>query len=192
MGLKTSIEQEKVVFAYMLKRPQYLLHVEKDFFSNDDIQYVANSAKQFFKEYKEAPSCEQMKAILKDDKKDIKNETVDSIYNVDIVSMDEEWLKDTTEAWLKWRSFNTNFMKAAMLAKTTDVSLDNVRYFKETIEKKEIDVNDIKKLMSVMELTPKNKIVKKFINWAVKNNLEFFFQYDTAEEVLIDFEKSLK
>lgn len=62
----------------------------------------------------------------------------------------------------------------------------------ETIEKKEIDVNDIKKLMSVMELTPKNKIVKKFINWAVKNNLEFFFQYDTAEEVLIDFEKSLK
>ena len=31
MGLKTSIEQEKVVFAYMLKRPQYLLHVEKDF-----------------------------------------------------------------------------------------------------------------------------------------------------------------
>lgn len=62
----------------------------------------------------------------------------------------------------------------------------------ETIEKKEIDVNDIKKLMSVMELTPKNEIVKKFINWAVKNNLEFFFQYDTAEEVLIDFEKSLK
>ena len=128
MGLKTSIEQEKVVFAYMLKRPQYLLHVEKDFFSNDDIQYIASSAREFFKEYKEAPSCEQMKAILKDDKKDIKNDTVESIYNVDIVSMDEEWLKDTTEAWLKWRSFNTNFMKAAMLAKTTDVSLDNVKY----------------------------------------------------------------
>jgi len=62
----------------------------------------------------------------------------------------------------------------------------------ETIEKKEIDVKDIKKLMSVMELTPKNEIVKKFINWAVKNNLEFFFQYNTAEEALIDFEKSLK
>ena len=73
MGLKTSIEQEKIVFAYMLKRPQYLLHVDKDFFSNDDIQYIASSAKQFFKEYKETPSCEQMKAILKDDKKEIKN-----------------------------------------------------------------------------------------------------------------------
>ena len=105
MGLKTSIEQEKIVFAYMLKRPQYLLHVEKDFFSNDDIQYVASSAKQFFKEYKETPSCEQMKAILKDDKKDIKNETIDAIYDVEIISMDDEWLKDTTEAWLKWRAF---------------------------------------------------------------------------------------
>ena len=127
MGLKTSIEQEKVVFAYMLKHPQYLLHVEKDFFSNDDIQYIASSAKQFFKEYKETPSCEQMKAILKDDKKEIKNETVDSIYDVEIISMDDEWLKDTTEAWLKWRSFNTNFIKAATMAKTTDVTLDNVR-----------------------------------------------------------------
>ena len=119
MGLKTSIEQEKIVFAYMLKRPQYLLHVEKDFFSNDDIQYVASSAKQFFKEYKETPSCEQMKAILKDDKKDIKNETIDAIYDVEIISMDDEWLKDTTEAWLKWRAFNTNFIKAATVAKTT-------------------------------------------------------------------------
>ena len=127
MGLKTSIEQEKVVFAYMLKHPQYLLHVEKDFFSNDDIQYVASSAKQFFKEYKESPSCEQMKAILKDDKKEIKNETVDSIYDVEIISMDDEWLKDTTEAWLKWRAFNTNFIKAATVAKTTDVTLDNVK-----------------------------------------------------------------
>lgn len=62
----------------------------------------------------------------------------------------------------------------------------------ETVEKKEIDVNDIKKLMSVMELKPKNKIVNKFIDWATKNNLEFFFQYDTTEEVLVDFEKSLK
>lgn len=62
----------------------------------------------------------------------------------------------------------------------------------ETVEKKEIDVKDIKDLMSVMELTPKNEIVKKFISWAVKNNLGFFFQYDTVEEVLIDFEKLLK
>ena len=127
MGLKTSIEQEKIVFAYMLKRPQYLLHVENDFFSNDDIQYIASSAKQFFKEYKETPSCEQMKAILKDDKKDIKNETIEAIYDVEIISMDDEWLKDTTEAWLKWRAFNTNFIKAATVAKTTDVTLDNVK-----------------------------------------------------------------
>ena len=127
MGLKTSIEQEKIVFAYMLKHPQYLLHVENDFFNNEDIQYIANCAKLFFKEYKDSPSCEQMKAILKDDKKNIDNETVESIYNVDIITMDDEWLKDTTESWLKWRAFNTNFIKAATVAKTTEVTLDNVK-----------------------------------------------------------------
>ena len=36
-------------------------------------------------------------------------------------------VKDTTEAWLKWRAFNTNFIKAATVAKTTDVTLDNVK-----------------------------------------------------------------
>ena len=82
--MKTSIQQEKIIFAYMIKNPTYLLHIDKDFFSNDDIQYIASSAKQFFKEYKESPSCEQMKAILKDDKKDIAPEIVDSIYDVEL------------------------------------------------------------------------------------------------------------
>ena len=124
--MKTSIQQEKIIFAYMIKNPTYLLHIDKDFFSNDDIQYIASSAKQFFKEYKESPSCEQMKAILKDDKKDIAPEIVDSIYDVDINSLDNEWLQQTTEGWIRWRTFNTNLFKAASDAKTTEVSLSNV------------------------------------------------------------------
>ena len=65
MGLKTSIEQEKLVFAYALKRPNYLMQVGGDFFTNPDIQYLANNAKIFFQEYKESPSCEQMKSLIK-------------------------------------------------------------------------------------------------------------------------------
>ena len=63
MALKTSIDQEKIVLAYMMKRPSYLLHIGNDFFNNPDIQYVASNAKLFFQEYKEAPSAEQMKSI---------------------------------------------------------------------------------------------------------------------------------
>lgn len=126
MGLKTSIEQEKLVFAHALKRPQYLLSMGGDFFSNPDIQYLANTAKQFYKEYKETPSCEQMKASIKGDKKEIEPEIVDTIYNVELNAYDSEWLSQLTEGWIKFRTLNHNLFTAATMLKTTDITLENV------------------------------------------------------------------
>lgn len=128
MALKTSIQQEKIIFAYMLKKAEYLLKIDKDFFINEDIQYLAMSAKSFYKEYKETPSVDQMIAILKDDKKEISSDVVNSIYDVDINGLDIDWLRDTTEGWIKWRAFNTNLFKAATYVKTAEVSLSNVNH----------------------------------------------------------------
>ena len=126
MGLKTSIDQEKLIFAYALKKPQYLLHMGGDFYNNPEIQYLANCAKVFFQEYKESPSCEQMKSIIKGDKKELSPEIVDSIYDVEINAYDDEWLSDTTEGWIMFRSLNHNLFSAATLVKTTDITLENV------------------------------------------------------------------
>lgn len=126
MGLRTSIQQEKIIFAYMLKRPSYLLSIGKDFFTNEDIQYVAMTARNFYKEYKESPSCEQMVSLLKDDDRNTPIETIRSIYDVEINSYDDEWLKNTTEGWIQWRALNTNIVKAVTYVKTTDISLENV------------------------------------------------------------------
>ena len=71
MGLKTSIQQEKIIFAYMLREPVYLLSINRDFFTNEDIQQVALTAKSFYKEYKESPSCEQMISLFKDNDKGV-------------------------------------------------------------------------------------------------------------------------
>lgn len=126
MGLKTSIQQEKVVFAYMLKHPNYLLQIGRDFYTNDDIQTVALVSKGFFKQYKETPSCEQMISLLKDYNNGPTIDTIRSIYDLDINSYDEDWLKDITEGWIKWRALNVNISKASTLLKTTDITLDNV------------------------------------------------------------------
>ena len=37
-SLKTTIDQEKLIFAYALKKPQYLLSMGGDFYNNPDIQ----------------------------------------------------------------------------------------------------------------------------------------------------------
>lgn len=127
MALKTSLQQEKEIFAFMLKKPEYLLEVKKDFFTNDDLQYVAVTARDFYKKFREAPSCEQMKRLIKDNDKSITDETVDNIYSVDILSLDQDWLMNTTEGWIMWRAFNTNLVKSAAYIKTVDVSAENVR-----------------------------------------------------------------
>ena len=126
MGMKTTIDQEKIIFAYALKKPQYLLDMGGDFFSNPEIQYLANNAKLFFQEYKESPSCEQMKAIIKGDKKELSPEIVDTLYNVEIAAYDSDWLSDITENWIKFRALNHNLFEAAALVKTSDITLDNV------------------------------------------------------------------
>ncbi len=126
-SLKTTIDQEKLIFAYALKKPQYLLSMGGDFYNNPEIQYLANNAKLFFQEYKEAPSCEQMKSIIKGDKKELSPEIVDSIYDVEINAYDDDFLKDTTEGWILFRSLNHNLFEAVTLVKTTDVTLENVR-----------------------------------------------------------------
>ena len=127
MALKTSLQQEKEIFMFMLKKPEYLLEVKKDFFTNDDLQYVAVTARDFYKKFREAPSCEQMKRLIKDNDKSITDETVDNIYSVDILSLDQDWLMNTTEGWIMWRAFNTNLVKSAAYIKTVDVSAENVR-----------------------------------------------------------------
>jgi archaellum biogenesis ATPase FlaH len=126
MGLKTSIQQEKIIFAYMLRYPNYLLFISKDFFTNEDIQLVALTAKNFFKEYKESPSCEQMISLFKEKENTISIDTIRSIYNIEINSYDDIWLRDTTEGWIKWRALNVNVVKAVSYIKTTDITLDNV------------------------------------------------------------------
>ena len=126
MGLKVSIQQEKIIFAYMLKHPNYLMQIGKDFYTNDDIQTVALVAKGFFKQYKETPSCEQMISLLKDYDKGPTPEIIRSIYDIDMNPYDDEWLKETTEGWIKWRALNVNISKASAYIKTTELSLDNV------------------------------------------------------------------
>ena len=126
-SLKTTIDQEKLIFAYALKKPQYLLSMGGDFYNNPEIQYLANNAKLFFQEYKESPSCEQIKSIIKGDKKELSPEIVDSIYDVEINAYDDDFLKDTTEGWILFRSLNHNLFEAVTLVKTTDVTLENVR-----------------------------------------------------------------
>jgi KaiC/GvpD/RAD55 family RecA-like ATPase len=123
----TGIDHEKIFFNFFLKKPQYLKSVSPGFFSNRDLDQVAKLSKNFYIKFGESPSKEQMKALVKDDPNEISDDIVSSVYNVNINEYDQDWLKRTSESWIKWKHFDKQLIKTIEYVKTQDVSPDNVQ-----------------------------------------------------------------
>jgi predicted ATP-dependent serine protease len=54
------------------------------------------------------------------------DDIVEAIFQTDIKEYDEEWLKRTTEAWVKWQYFDRKLISVVEYVKLQEVSPDNV------------------------------------------------------------------
>jgi replicative DNA helicase len=124
--MKSSTDHEKIFFNYFLKKPQYLKSTGPGFFSNNDLDQIAKLSKKFYTDFGESPSREQMKALIKDDPNEIPESIVSSIYDININEYDQDWLKRTGEAWVKWKHFDKQLVRTIEYVKTQEVSPENV------------------------------------------------------------------
>jgi len=120
---------EKIVFNKILADSRLFESVETRFFEIGEIQKVYEISKQFFLKYKESPSKEQMKHLIKANKLDelITFEYIDALFNINLEDYDKEWLSETVEAWIYWRSLNTSLFEAFTFMKTQKVDTENVK-----------------------------------------------------------------
>ena len=125
--MKSNIDHEKIFFNYFLTKPEYLKNTRDGFFSNNDLDELAKMSKNFYLKFGECPSRDQMKALSKDNVSEISDDIVDSIYNVNLKEYDDEWLRKTGEAWVKWKHFDKQLIKTIEYVKTQNVSPDNVQ-----------------------------------------------------------------
>lgn len=118
---------EQVVFKYVLDNPIYYKYVDKSFFTNKGLSALIFIAKKFYEKYKEIASERQMIALLKDNEKISIDETfISAVYTINTQQYDQNWLKHTTEAWIKWKNLNKQLTEGIEIAKTTEVNIDNV------------------------------------------------------------------
>lgn len=118
---------EQVVFKYVLDNPIYYKYIDKSFFKNKNLSALILIAKRFYDKYKEIASERQMIALLKDNEKiSIDSDFISAVYNIDTQSYDQNWLKHTTEAWIKWKNLNKQLCESIEIAKTSEVNIDNV------------------------------------------------------------------
>lgn len=124
--MNSSVDHEKIFFNYFLKKPSYLKSVRPGFFGNNDLDHIAKLAKDFYTKFGESPSKEQMKALVKDDPNEIPGDIVSTVYDINTAEYDQDWLKRTGEAWVKWKHFDKQLVKTIEYVKTQDVSPENV------------------------------------------------------------------
>ena len=124
--MKSSIDHEKIFFNYFLTKPHYLKGTGDGFFSNRDLDHIAKLSKQFYLKFGESPSKDQMKALISDDPNEISLDIISSIYDINITEYDQDWLKRTGEAWVKWKHFDKQLVRTIEYVKTQDVSPENV------------------------------------------------------------------
>lgn len=122
----SGVDHEKIFFNYFINKPHYLKSVKPGFFSNSDVDHLAKLAKDFHTKFGESPSKDQMKALVKDDPNDISDDIVSAVYSININEYDQDWIKRTSESWIKWKHFDKQLVKTIEYVKTQDVSPDNV------------------------------------------------------------------
>lgn len=152
--MDTVSNNENIVFKYILENPMYYKYMDKSFFKNDDLNTLMLLVKKFYLKYNDVPSASQMAAIVKEKEIVMEESFLKTVYDIDIVNYDTQWIKETTEAWIEWKNLQKNLVDAFEIAKLTDVNAGNVR-------------SVVQEIVNTIELS-------NSINFDVNMGLDFF------------------
>ena len=128
MSLNYSVDYEKLFFLYSLDNPKYLKNFYPGFFSNDEIDSLADLSKKFYLKFSESPSKDQVKVLVEKSayNEKISKEMIDLIFDTNIKEYDPEWLKKTAQSWITWRNFDKQLINTVEYVKLQNVTPDSV------------------------------------------------------------------
>ena len=132
---------EKIFYLYTREYPKYLKSISETFYENKQIAVLHNITKQFFDKFAQMPSESQLKTLAKQDKfKSLISESVINIvFEENLDEYDPDWLKETCESWVLWKSLDKSLVDTIEYVKTVNVTPNNV---KDIINKVKTLIND--------------------------------------------------
>jgi archaellum biogenesis ATPase FlaH len=123
-----SVDFEKVFYLYVRQNSNYFRTVNTSFFDNEEIGTLFSIDKTFFDKFQQTPSKEQLKLIAKQDKfvDRVSDNIIDIVFDEPIESYDENWVKETSESWILWKSLDKSLFDTLEYVKTVKVTPANV------------------------------------------------------------------
>ena len=123
------VEFEKAFYLYALENKKYFKTIKPHFFQNNELGLMFQVSKSFYDRFNEPPSKQQLKLLTKQDKfKDRLSESlIDLVFDQNLKSYDDEWLKETTEAWILYQNLDKTVVDVIEYIETTKVSPQNIK-----------------------------------------------------------------
>lgn len=124
-----SSDFEKVFYLYVRNNPNYFKTISEGFFENEEIGVLLGIDKQFNERFNQIPSKDQLKLIAKQEKfaNRISENIIDIIFDEPIDSYDPEWIRETSESWILWKSLDKSLIDTIEYVKTVKVTPSNVK-----------------------------------------------------------------
>jgi hypothetical protein len=125
---------EKIFYHYIDKRPEIENTVLSRFYDNPEIRLAHDIRKDFRDKYHRPPTSGQMKQIckLKNLQEQLTDEKIEALYEENLDQYDPEWLNETVEAWIEYKTLDTSVIDLVGYLKTTKINADNVKDVVET------------------------------------------------------------
>jgi archaellum biogenesis ATPase FlaH len=126
--LDYGVDYEKLFLIYFLENPNLLRKVNKGFFDNADIDFLAQLSKKFHEKFLSPPSKEQLKLLVQKSEKseEIDSDIINLIFNTNLKEYDQDWISRTVQAWVTWKNFDKQLIKTIEFVKLQNVTPDNV------------------------------------------------------------------
>lgn len=136
---------EKIFYHYIDTRPEIEESVLTRFYDNPEIRLAHDIRKDFRKKYNRAPTASQMKQIckLKNVHEQLSDEKLNALYEENLTQYDPDWLEETVEAWIEYKTLDTSVLDLVTYLKTTKISSENVKDVVETAKSLIADRNTV-------------------------------------------------
>jgi replicative DNA helicase len=136
---------EKIFYHYIDQRPELEPLVHSRFYENSEIRLAHEIRSEFRKKYSAAPTAGQMKQIckLKSVQDQLSDEKVEALYEISLTDYDSEWLENTAEAWIEYKTLDSSVIDLVSYLKTTKISAENVKEVVQTAKSLISDRNTV-------------------------------------------------
>jgi hypothetical protein len=140
-----STHLEKLFYHYLMDKKELTNIVKPRFFESEDIKKVYDISVEFIGRYGSPPTKNQVIEITKTRglQEDLTESKIHLLFENDLKDYDEEWLRESSEAWIEYKNLDLSVYDLISYLKTTNISAENVKDVVQTAKSLINDRNNI-------------------------------------------------